>query len=71
MLSNEQALPFIQFRTRGKADRWRTKVIRHLTLRLMQVSFDGFTGYWIRDPEISSPPETVMYYLHGGGFTAG
>ena len=37
----------------------------------MEVAFDGFDGYWVCDPAVQPPAETVVFYLHGGGFTMG
>jgi len=33
--------------------------------------FDGFEGHWIADPGVQPPPETVLFPLHGKGFTMG
>lgn len=68
--SEDQAWPFIRFRTDGASTQWKQKVLFYST-ELMKVSTNGFEGYWIRDPWIHTPPKTVIFYLHGGGFTMG
>jgi acetyl esterase/lipase len=35
------------------------------------LGFDNFDVHWIGDPGVQPPPKTVLFYLHGGGFTMG
>ncbi|KAL5614801.1 hypothetical protein BROUX41_004890 [Berkeleyomyces rouxiae] len=52
--------------------KWRSPTTRDLrvTVPVFYDVIQKFTGIWVKR-ETNTPPEIVLYYIHGGGFTQG